>query len=297
MTIGKAFKSIVAGAVVLASTLAGIGQASARDTQGPALWKVADADTTIYLFGTVHALPTQARWRSQPVAEAIAQSDSLVLEILVDGPDESGQSLASLGITPGQPPLVERIPAEKRAALSKLVASSGIPAPFLDQMESWAAAITLASISFSQAGFSPDSGVEVQLTQAYRKANKPIAALETVEQQLGFLDTLPETTQRALLASAAEEPESVKEQLDAMLAAWIAGDVNAIATLDLETQDSPELRQALLVKRNHAWSDWIEGRLGQPGTVFIAVGAGHLAGKGSLQEMLERKGIKTQRVN
>lgn len=298
MAISKIFKKIVAGAVLLASTLAGTGQAWSRDAEGPALWKVADADTTIYLFGTIHTLPDGTQWRTQPVSEAIAQSDSLVLEILVDNPEESAQAVASLGVTPGQPPLAERIPADKRDALNRLVASSGLPAPFLDQLESWAAAITLASISFAQAGFDPDNGIEAQLTQVYRKADKPIAALETIDQQLGFLDTLPEGTQRALLASSVEDTQVMKAQLKTMLAAWLGGDVNAIAaTFDKETRHSPELRQALLLKRNHAWSDWIEERMAQPGTVFLAVGAGHLAGRDSLQDMLARKGIKAQRLN
>ena len=105
-----------------------------------------------------------------------------------DSAPESAQLVASIGMTPGQPPLADRIPADKREALSKLVASSGVPAPYLDQLETWAAAIMLAGISFDQAGFSPDSGVETELTQTYKRANKPIGALETIEQQLhGFL--------------------------------------------------------------------------------------------------------------
>src|SRR5512145_656879 len=78
MNIWKRVRGIVASAVLMTSAVAGFGEAPARDTAGPALWKVADADTTIYLFGTMHILPDKANWRTEPVAEAISNSDTLV---------------------------------------------------------------------------------------------------------------------------------------------------------------------------------------------------------------------------
>jgi len=59
---------------------------------------------------------------------------------------------------------------------------------------------------------------------------------------------------------------------------------------------TPELAQVLLIQRNARWAQWIKQRLTQPGTVFIAVGAGHLAGKGSVQEQLKALGISSARV-
>ena len=52
----------------------------------------------------------------------------------------------------------------------------------------------------------------------------------------------------------------------------------------------------LLFNRNANWAKWIKARLDNPGTVFIAVGAGHLAGPKDVQDQLETLGIKTQRV-
>jgi uncharacterized protein YbaP (TraB family) len=40
----------------------------------------------------------------------------------------------------------------------------------------------------------------------------------------------------------------------------------------------------------------VRERLHKPGTVFVAVGAGHLAGKGSVQAQLAAAGISAQRV-
>jgi uncharacterized protein YbaP (TraB family) len=298
MTLGKVFRRIVASAALVTAALTGPGQASARALQGPALWKIADRDTTIYLFGTIHTLPENTQWDVPPVARAIAQSDTLVLELLMDHPEQAAALVGQLGVSPGLPPLSERVQPEKRATLQKLIAASGYPPGFFDSLENWAAAVILTDITFIQAGFSPDRGLENQLTAIYAQAHKPILGLETAAQQLGFLDALPEDAQRQLLQSTVEDPEQAKAELRGMLGAWLRGDVKSIATsFDKETRESPPLRQALLLKRNAAWSRWIADRLRKPGTVFIAVGAGHLAGSDSLQQMLKARGIKTQRVN
>ena len=59
---------------------------------------------------------------------------------------------------------------------------------------------------------------------------------------------------------------------------------------------TPELARVLLTNRNATWAQWIKTRLDRPGTVFVAVGAGHLAGKGSVQEQLGALDIKVSRV-
>jgi uncharacterized protein YbaP (TraB family) len=289
----------VSAAVILAACSATPAPASDPVAgSGPALWQVADSDTSIYLFGTIHLLPEGSHWRTPTLDRSIAEADGLVIEVtLGDDPIQLTQLIAKLGTSPNLPPLAERIPPDKREALTKMVAASGFPAAFLDKLESWAAAFILIQVSFQQMGFKGDLGVESQLTQTYRQAKKPILALETVEQQLGFFDQLSEEAQRSLLVASIEDPEAGRAEFQRMLKAWLAGDVNGIAaTFDSETVLSPELRDVLMRKRNAAWADWIQKRLEQPGTIFIAVGAGHLAGPDSVQHMLERKGVKPRRL-
>ncbi|HEY0131783.1 MAG TPA: TraB/GumN family protein, partial [Allosphingosinicella sp.] len=109
--------------------------------------------------------------------------------------------------------------------------------------------------------------------------------------------TLSEGAQRALLLSVIEESAETRAQFGQMLAAWASGDLKGIArTFDDETQMSPELKAALMSKRNAAWADWLARRLDRPGTAFVAVGAGHLVGEDSVQAMLKKKGIRAKRV-
>jgi uncharacterized protein YbaP (TraB family) len=175
-----------------------------------------------------------------------------------------------------------------------MIGSAGVPEAALNRMETWAAALTLMAVSFRQMGFSSEEGVERSLSAGY---SKPVKGLETVEQQFGFFDQLSEGAQRALLTGLIDDPAEAKKQFEAMLAAWRSGDTKAIArTFDSEKALSPELRQVLMAKRNANWADWLAKRLDQPGTVLVAVGAGHLAGKGSVQELLKARGLTATRV-
>jgi uncharacterized protein YbaP (TraB family) len=261
----------------------------------PALWKLADADTTIYLFGTIHLLPEELNWRTPALEEAIARSETLVLETEVSSdPTAAAQTMMKLGISPGLPPLAERVPPEKREALERMIKATGVPAQALDRMETWTAALTLMAVSFRQMGFSSEEGVERSLSAGYPK---PVKGLETVEQQFGFFDQLSEEAQRALLAGTIDDPGKAKAEFEAMLNACKRGDTDAIArTFDSEKALSPELRERLMKRRNAAWADWLAKRLDQPGTIMVAVGAGHLAGKDSVQKMLMAKGLRTTRI-
>jgi uncharacterized protein len=264
----------------------------------PALWKLADADTTIYLFGTIHLLPEKLAWQSPKIAAAMKQSDALVLEtVLARDPAVTGNTMRDLGMSPGLPPLLDRVPPDKRAGLQRAIDKSGIPVAVLNGFETWAAALTLASGTFKDLNVSPDYGAEPVLTRAFVAANKPVSGLETPAQQLGYFDSLPEAAQRQFLASIADDTSDMQKEFDTMIAAWTAGDVKKIAlTFDDELKLSPELTEVLLRKRNRNWAAWIAERMAKPGTVFVAVGAGHLAGDGSVEELLEKRGFRVSRV-
>jgi uncharacterized protein YbaP (TraB family) len=273
-------------------------QAAPAAQARPALWKIADEDTTIYLFGTIHLLPPGLEWRTPALEKAIAASDALVLETQL-GTDLSrtGRKMMEMGLSPGLPPLLERVPEDKRPALQKLIEKAGISTRSLDRMETWAAAMSLFASSFRGMGFKAEAGAEQGLSASFRDTGKPITGLETVEQQFGFFDSLSEESQRAFLVGSIDDPEEARRQLEAMIQAWAAGDTDAIArTFDSETALSPELRQILMVGRNKAWAEWLDKRLDEPGTLMVAVGAGHLAGQDSVQTMLKALGIRTTRL-
>ena len=265
----------------------------------PALWQVADHDTTIYLFGTIHVLPGEHRWRTPALDKAIAGSSDLVVETIIDSanPEPTRAALLRLARSNGLPPLEQRLPPEKRAALTETFQRLGIPPGALDSFETWAAALVVLQAQLAAAGLESESGVEAVLKRDFKSAGKPISQLETNEEQFGFFDTLPESAQRLLLEGAVERPEELKAEFGSMVAAWTRGDVGAIASsFNREFAEAPALEEALLKRRNANWARWIEQRLQQPGSVLVAVGAGHLAGDTSVQSLLQKRGLKVTRL-
>lgn len=299
MSLLKRFGRRLAAFSMIAATVCAAAPAAQPATASPALWKVADEDTTIYLFGTIHLLPKETKWRSPAFDRAAAGSDTLVVETVIDdsNPAATVGELFKLAISPGLPPLLDRVPADKRDALATMMAKSGIPAPALDKMETWAAAFMLLGVQFQTLGLDSGSGVESILKKQFKDGGKPIGQLETNAEQLGFFDRLSEDAQRNFLLSVLDDPSAMKVQFGGMLDAWTRGDVKAIGdSFNHDLAEAPELKDALLVRRNANWANWVKSRLDQPGTVLVAVGAGHLAGEQSVQAMLELKGIKVSRV-
>ena len=298
------FKAMLAASTILLANpvLAqeGIVEASeataVAETSAPALWKVADEDTTIYLFGTVHALPEDVEWSTPALDNALASSDSIVTEIKM-GP-EIGQEMQSLvmakGILPSGTTLRSLLTDEQTASYEEALGKLSIPPAAFDQFEPWYAGMMMSMLPLLQQGYSPDAGVEkVLLTKA---GDKEQQALETIEFQISVFDELPQDSQIGFLVEASEGVDEIKPMLDKMVAEWVEGDADALATLMNEGLTDPALAESLLYMRNRNWADWIDTRLETPGTVFIAVGAGHLAGDNSVQDYLAEREIETVRV-
>src|SRR4051794_7328656 len=265
----------------------------------PALWEISDPDTTIYLFGTIHLLPENVQWRTAKFDQAIAGSQQLVLETIVDDKDPTKlmSAMASLGFKAGLPPLADRVAPARRAALAAAIKKSGYPPQAFDRMKTWTAAFILLGTQFKDLGLKGAEGVETVLRKDFTGAGKPVGELESNLEQLGFFDKLPESAQVTLLEGAIEQGKGMSAEWAGMLGAWSRGDVSGIAkTFNRDLAGSPALRDTLIRQRNANWSRWIEQRMAQPGAIMIAVGAGHLAGDHSVLELLKKDGYSVRRL-
>ncbi|HEV2596650.1 MAG TPA: TraB/GumN family protein [Sphingomicrobium sp.] len=296
MTIIKRLLAPFGALLALGSTSA---QAREPQVARPALWEVSDANTRIYLFGTIHLLPQDLKWRTPAFDSAVSSAQQLVVETIVDQQNPQGIAAAeaSLGFKQGLPPIAQRVPPAKLAKLRAAIAKSGAPEKVFDQMKTWLAAITLLSVQFKDMGLHGKDGPEEILRQQFLSAHKPIGELETNVEQFGYFDRMSEKAQRELLEGALEPQGSTDKEFDGMLSSWSKGDVNGIAvTFNRELSQSSEIRKLLLQQRNANWARWIEQRMAQPGTILLAVGAGHLAGADSVVEKLRLDGYKVRRV-
>jgi uncharacterized protein YbaP (TraB family) len=244
----------------------------------PALWVVNDNDTIIYLFGTFHALDGRSNWFRQAVRTAFSGSDELMLETIVPEPVPAAPPPPPSGIgnlsPDGTRQVAQLAPSASFLATTKLVMSAG-----------------------RAKGLSTDQGADAVLRDAAETVGKPVGGLESFEYQLRMFSTLPPPRAQAP-AQHSREVQALGSVLSDLQAAWSRGDIERFAPMLRQMQaQSPQTYNQLFVQRNARWAQWIANRLKTPGTVFVAVGAGHLSGPDSLQNKLAMIGVKSARVN
>lgn len=265
---------------------------------GPGLWVIRDADSTIYLFGTIHVLRPTTGWATDRVDAAFDSADQIWFE--VSNPDDQAAMMPivqRLGLAP-QTPLSSLLTPEENADLQAAAASVGIPAAQMDIFRPWLAGLTLSVAPLVKAGYDPQSGVEMILKARALAAGKPIHGFETLEGQVGLIAGLPDDAQLDFLRSTLKTFDNAGVELDGLVGAWAAGDVAAIDRLAVREMKAQNVvvYDTLLTNRNLNWAGQIQTLLEGSGTAFIAVGAAHLAGDDSVQAILERRGVSATRV-
>ena len=274
---------------------------AATTPPNPALWLLSDEDTRIYLFGTIHILPTGLRWRSPAFDEVARSADELVLEVAEDPDAAPAPSTLALMMLDSPQPILERVSPDRRAALREMIGSLELQPELFDEMQTWAAVMTIAVVGMTRAMAGPDGsiddlpGVEDALRVDFTETGRPISGVESGAQQLGFLAGLSPATQQRMLdelvdSYLAGDPDLMEPGNED----WLRGDVTDIAEEMAELP--PELYDVLVTRRNRVWTGWLIDRLDRPGTVLFAVGAGHLAGPDSVQSMLAARGFTVRRI-
>lgn len=264
----------------------------------PALYKISDEDTNIYVLGTIHVLPEDYRWFDGEIKTAFEASDELVLEVVAPAPDVMQGIVMELAVDPEGKTVRSYFDEDMKTQYESRLTSLGIPAESFDVFEPWMVSVTLSAIQISSMGLNPEVGVESVLTAAAEASDKPINGLETAAQQLGFFDDLSKQAQLDMLESGIEDWDEAPDMLNTMLSTWSQGDISGLADLlNEEMSAQEELQRVLLTARNVRWAEWVKTRLDTPGTVFMAVGAGHIAGEGSLFDVLNDDGIQAVRLS
>jgi uncharacterized protein len=264
------------GIMALAAAIAAASPAAASlpDAE-PAIFQVADGDTRVYIFGTFHALDGKPDWFNDDVRTAFEQSGELVLETVIPEP-AAGPAFA------GPPP--------------------PLPGPQVTTSASFLGTTKMAIRAGKSQGLSVAHGADMVLRRAADDVGKPVEGLETLESQLAMFARMPATApSKAAPGERPAEQRSMPALSKAMVEmqnAWKRGDQAIfVQMIDQLRRSSPDLYRMMFAERNSRWADWIAARMQTPGTVFVAVGAGHLAGKDSVLVRLAEMGIESSRLN
>jgi uncharacterized protein YbaP (TraB family) len=265
----------------------------------PALWVVQSPAGKVYLFGTVHLLRDGTQWQSPELAAAIAQSQDLYLEIADPANLAGMSSVFKIGFD-REHPLSTKISKEDVGLLDVAAKRYGYGTEaFFEPMEPWLVFLMLSMMPATHSGYSPSNGVDVLVRKQFVDAGKPVRGLETADMQLHLFADMPQTEQVALLDSALKgvAPRAGAPGLDAIVDAWMSGDVDRLATmLQADSFPKSDFGDRLLTKRNAAWATFLAQRLKQPGTSFVSVGALHLIGSGGVPALLAKMGFTVTRV-
>ena len=289
--------AIVALAAMLAAAFAPAPSAakSSHADIRPALWSVSDADTTIYLFGSVHVLRPQDKWRFPAFRRALARSEIVYFEAPTDLFSQASVALliAQLGLNPPDTTLSSRLSPVGQARLSRIAESYGVPKRSLEPLRPWYAFLTLSMAAAAKAGASPTYGVDAVVEAEARLAGKEVRNFETLEQQLRIFADLDPEDEEALLEMSLKDFEERPLQFDELIAAWRNGDLAALEDASLTPLKSapPVFFRRIYADRNRAWAETLDALLQKrPGEILVVVGAAHLVGDLAVQTLLEEKG-------
>ena len=263
------------------------------------VWAIKGARNTLYLAGSVHLLQKGDASLPGALERAYADAETIVMELDLDDldPERAGRWLLEHGTYADANTLRDTLGKAQHERLVAATGELGLPMEGVERFEPWAVALTLIEVAYARLDFDPEAGVERQLERLARRDGKEIRGLETVEEQLALLDSLPLEDQRRFLRQTLEELGELASQTDELLTAWREGDARGLTKmLEEEYEEFPALYRALVAERNARWMPQIEQLLREDGDHLVVVGVLHLVGEEGLVELAGRRGLKARRL-
>lgn len=263
----------------------------------PPIWVVSDVDSEITLYPTLHILPKDVIWKSDELTHRLAEAEEVWFEIMPGSVTDTSLQLTMmrLGMAPGTS-LAAQLTEDEVASLKIAIEPMGMPFSAVDTMRPWLVSTLVSVTGLKNKGFDPNAGVEKQLQPMVD--GKTIRALETAEEQMEMLASIPEETQMIMLRETLSDMDESVDELRELANDWAIGDVDdlEVELIDEMKAKMPAAYDIIFTKRNERWADQIEIEMNGSGTDFIAVGAGHLVGDDGLPAMLIARGYTVKRL-
>ena len=272
----------------------------------PLLWQLSDEDTTIYLFGSIHALPGGLNWRTEKFNNAFAASDTFCVETDADQKaDEYRAYIREYGFFNNGERLSDYLSEDEAEDVFEIADAVSVDKDYIDSMKPWNAMFDLGQRVNEHLGLDLNNGVEFTLLPEARASGKHICEMEDPFHTVTSISTLPLETQVIVLTHEPAEFKDIeeldeafakiRENNDKMVDEWMRGDIGAMEAEDiLDSYGHIDFYNAILTKRNRNWIPRIEALLDTPGVKFVTVGAAHLFGPDSVVNMLRDKGYRVE---
>ena len=277
------------------------GETVKTPSEGPAIWAVRDADTTIYLFGTIDLLPPDLDWQSGAFRASFEAAELVILETDT-GPEaqqEAQQMIPALGLYQDGRTLSQALTDEQKALVAETAAGFGVPIAGLDPLKPWLAVIQISALNAQKQGHLQRQSVAAVIAAKAGEAGTEATYLGKPLGLIKRIADLPEEVHVKMLMQGVKDIQENPDHHDEVVSPWAAGDTAELAEM-LHGEGAwadDALYQSVVVERNRLWTQKIKGLLSEEtGTVLFAVGIGHLVGEDSLQGMLAETGIEAERL-
>lgn len=279
----------------LAASLLILAQWAAPALAAPAMWKVSDADSSIYLFGSIHVFTREVDWRTPEFDRELKAADLVYFEMVFDEAAYAtiGRMTLVEGRMRGGQTLWDLLTADQADTVRNAIASSGLDPLAFDYMRPWMAELMLSG------GMVQGAKVGVELTVDAEVPPEKKRGLETAEEQMSFFSAVSEADQIANLVSTAEQMALVdnRQVIEDLTDAWAAGEIDALDVLNREDLGGGDERfDQLITQRNKRWIGQLETLLADNDNALVIVGAGHLVGSGGVPKLLKQAGYTVERV-
>jgi uncharacterized protein len=266
------------------------------------LWEVSSLTNKVYLYGTVHA--GMSAWYPLPraVENAFEDSPVLVVEADITNPDLMQKSARATIYTPPAN-LSTHVPPADFARFQRMLPRYGLPEQQVIQMKPFMAASLLVFSEWARLGYDPGNGVDVYFLKRARQQKKTIVEIEGVDTQIALMDSLTDAENLAVFHGTLDAIDNglADEQVKGMVAAWMAGDPDAVLAVAKKYDDqvpvAADIEEKFIWSRHDAMVAKIQGYLDQGRTRhFVAVGALHLAGPRGLLAKLRARGYVVKQL-
>ncbi|HEX3653544.1 MAG TPA: TraB/GumN family protein [Rhizomicrobium sp.] len=264
----------------------------------PAMWTVHGAKGTVYLLGSIHALPKNVHWQTPQLMARLNEADTFVFEVPMDAAARAHAAsyFRDNALMPAGMSLPSMFDSEMRSDFRDVVMLTHADPTYIVYMRPWLAALVLEGAASGTSGLYPSEGVDNKVyALAKARSVTQFRALERDQDQFKlFIKEGHEQDEVSDLRITFKDILTRQGKDDkALLPAWMKGDTKKLAGLLPENKGtSAVFRKAWLDDRNRRWVPQIEAMLNEPHTFFITVGAAHLVGKTGVPNLLRTAGYK-----
>jgi uncharacterized protein len=261
------------------------------------LWKVRSENNVVYLLGSIHYLKPQNYPLDRAMESAFSDAKNVVFEIDLDSAEGSRAQevmIIKAAYTDGTT-LKSHVSEATYKLAEERLKSLGLDIKIFNQFKPWLTAHTVLALQMQAMGFDPKHGIDQYFFRKAKEENKEILGFETLEYQFDIFNKMPEYVQELLLLQTLNGADSMRTAVATIVKAWTSGDLRTLdAALLGAMREYPEVYRRVIIDRNHAWLPKIESYLGKSENYLVVVGAGHLAGRDGLLEMLKAKGYSVE---